>query len=188
MDRPLRIGISACLLGESVRYDGGHKRDASLLGTLAPFVEWVSVCPEVESGMGVPRPPVRLERPPAGADPGPRMVDPQSGADHTERMRRYAAARVAALAQEDLDGWILKQDSPSCGLERVPIFDRSGLAQRDGTGLFAAELVRALPLLPVEDEGRLQDPGVLRSFLERATAYRRQKAARQPGGTAGGSR
>lgn len=186
MDQPLRLGISACLMGDEVRYDGGHKRDAFLMGTVTPFVEWVRVCPEVESGMSVPRPAVRLERPAKGAGTGLRMVDPKSGADHTDLMLNFSAARVATLAKEDLDGWILKKDSPSCGLERVRIHDASGMPERKGVGLFAAELMQRLPLLPVEDEGRLNDPGIRENFFERVFAYRRLKAALHPRWTVGG--
>ncbi len=185
MDQPLRIGISACLLGEEVRYDGGHKRDDFLMGTVAPFVEWVSVCPEVESGMSVPRPTVRLERPPAGAGAELRLIDPKSGADHGPAMRKYSVRRVAALAKEDLDGYVLKKDSPSCGFERVRIYNQSGMPERKGVGLFAAELLERLPLLPVEDEGRLNDPGIRENFFTRVFAYRRLKAALHPRWTVG---
>jgi uncharacterized protein YbgA (DUF1722 family)/uncharacterized protein YbbK (DUF523 family) len=166
-------------MGEEVRYDGGHKRDAFLMGTVTPFVEWVSVCPEAESGMGVPRPAVRLESPSRGegAGAGPRMVDPKSGADHTAAMNKYSTRRVAALAKENLDGYVLKKDSPSCGLERVRIHNSSGMPERKGVGLFAAELLARLPLLPVEDEGRLNDPGIRENFFTRVFAYRRLKAA-----------
>lgn len=172
MERAVRLGIATCLLGERVRWDGGHKRDEFLLGTVAPHVEWVPVCPEAESGMGVPRPPVRLVRAPDG---GTRMVDPKSGADHTATMERFARARTRALEAEDLDGYVLKKDSPSCGMERVRLYSDAGMPERKGVGLFAAELTRRLPWLPVEEEGRLNDPRLRENFFVRVFAHRRLK-------------
>ena len=173
MDANLRLGIASCLLGEKVRFDGGHKRDDFLTGTVAPHVVWVPVCPEAESGMGVPRPTVRLALDEDGAT---RMVDPKSGADHTATMRRFAKTRVRALADEDLDGYVLKKDSPSCGMERVRLYGASGMPTRQGVGLFAAELLARFPHLPIEEEGRLHDPGLRENFFVRAFAYRRLKA------------
>lgn len=176
MHETIRLGISSCLLGEKVRWDAGHKRDDFLVATVGPFVEWVPVCPEQESGMGVPRPPVRLL---AGAD-GPRMVDPKSGQDHTPVMRRYAAARVRALSAEDLDGFVLKRESPSCGMERVRVYNDHGMPERQGVGLFAAALMARMPLLPLEEEGRLNDPLLRENFFTRVFAYRRLKVALRP--------
>jgi uncharacterized protein YbgA (DUF1722 family)/uncharacterized protein YbbK (DUF523 family) len=167
----IRIGISACLLGHEVRYDGGHKRDAFLTGTFGRYVEWVSVCPEVEMGLGTPRETLRLER---GRE-GIRLVMPKTGEDHTAAMRSYAERRVAALAREDLCGYVLKKDSPSCGMERVKVYDRNGVPARSGRGLFADTLMARLPLLPVEEEGRLSDPRLRENFVERVFAYRRLK-------------
>ncbi|MCG3175250.1 MAG: hypothetical protein MOGMAGMI_00172 [Candidatus Omnitrophica bacterium] len=168
-----RIGISSCLLGQKVRYDGQHKHDAYLTKTLGPFVEWVAVCPEVEAGMGVPRPTVRL----VGDAASPRMVEESSGRDWTETMTRWAAARVSELARMDLSGYVLKKDSPSCGMERVRVYARAGTApRREGRGLFAAALMDRLPLLPVEEEGRLNDPPLRENFIERVFAYHRYRA------------
>lgn len=172
MREAVRLGIATCLLGEQVRWDGGHKRDDFLMGTVAPFVEWVPVCPEAESGMGVPRPPVRLER----HGDGIRMVDPKSGADHTAAMERFARARVRGLESEDLDGYVLKKDSPSCGMERVRLYSERGMPERKGVGRYAAELLARFPLLPIEEEGRLNDPRLRENFFERVFAYRRLKA------------
>lgn len=172
MHDTVRLGISSCLLGAKVRWDAGHKRDDFLVATVGPFVEWVPVCPEQELGMGVPRPPVRLQ---AAAD-GPRMVDPKSGRDHTAAMRRWAAARARALAGADLDGYVLKKDSPSCGMERVRVHGPHGMPERKGVGLYAAALMERLPLLPVEEEGRLHDPLLRENFFTRVFAYRRLKA------------
>ena len=166
----IRIGVSACLLGRNVRHDGGHKKHAFVTGALARFVTFVPVCPEVEVGMGTPREPVRLVR--TGHDV--RMIGHRSGTDHTEAMRRWAEGRVRQLEAEDLCGFVLKQDSPSCGLERVRVHSKSGAA-RDGRGLFAQALVERMPLLPVEEEGRLDDPRLRENFVERIFAHRRLK-------------
>jgi uncharacterized protein YbbK (DUF523 family) len=162
--------VSACLAGQRVRYDGGHKREAFVVGTLARLVELVPVCPEVEVGMGTPRPPVHLIR----IGSGVRMIDPASGADHTRAMTRFAARRLAALARERLDGYVLKADSPSCGPEDVPIHSAgSGPPRRDGRGLFAAALLARWPGLPVEDERGLGEPARRVHFLTRVFAHHR---------------
>jgi uncharacterized protein YbgA (DUF1722 family)/uncharacterized protein YbbK (DUF523 family) len=166
---PIRIGISACLLGDEVRFDGGHKRDAFLVETLGPFVEWVRVCPEVEMGLGTPRETLRLTRTPEGV----RMLTTRTGVDHTEGMRRWARQRLAELAREELSGYVLKKDSPSCGMERVKVFGTTGMPERNGRGLFAAALLERFPHLPVEEEGRLSDPRLRENFIERVFAYRR---------------
>jgi uncharacterized protein YbgA (DUF1722 family)/uncharacterized protein YbbK (DUF523 family) len=169
-DLPIRVGISSCLLGEEVRFDGGHKRDAFLVGTLGRYVEWVPVCPEVEVGMGTPREPIRLVRDGHAV----RLLGVRSGDDWTARMERYARARVAALAPLGLAGYILKKDSPSCGLTRVKVYPSAGgVSERNGTGFFAAALRERLPSLPVEEEGRLLDPRLRENFVERVFAYHR---------------
>jgi uncharacterized protein YbgA (DUF1722 family)/uncharacterized protein YbbK (DUF523 family) len=165
----IRIGISSCLLGQEVRYDGGHKRNALVMGALSRFMIFVPVCPEVEVGMPVPRPAIRLVR----LGGGIRLVDPKHGVDHTEAMRRFAEARVRELERLDLSGYLLKKDSPSCGMERVKVHSEKGPGVRDGVGLFAEALMRRMPLLPVEEEGRLEDPRLRESFVERVFAYRR---------------
>lgn len=170
MADPVRIGISACLLGEEVRFDGGHKRDAFLTGVLSKHVDWWAVCPEVEVGMGTPRETLRLVR----ENGRTRMVTTRTAVDHTDSMNAWAKRRVEALAREGLDGYVLKKDSPSCGMERVKIQGPAGPA-RDGRGLFAEALLARLPLLPVEEEGRLSDPGLRENFIERVFAYRRLK-------------
>ena len=167
----IRMGISECLLGEPVRFDGGHKKDAFLTGVLAPHVAWIPVCPEVEVGMGTPRQTLRLVR----ENGRIRMVTTRSGVDHTDAMHAWARSRVEALATEDLDGYVLKKDSPSCGMERVKIYGSDGPGVRDGRGLFAEALIARLPLLPVEEEGRLCDPRLRENFIERVFAYRRLK-------------
>jgi uncharacterized protein YbgA (DUF1722 family)/uncharacterized protein YbbK (DUF523 family) len=167
---PIRIGVSSCLLGQNVRYDGGHKKDDFLTGLLGRYVEFVPVCPEVEVGMSIPRPTIRLER----RGEGVHLVDPKNGIDHTEAMQRWAERKVAEIGKLDLCGYVLKKDSPSCGMERVRVYAK-GAPTKSGRGIFAAELLDRLPLLPVEEEGRLNDPELRENFVERVFAYRRLK-------------
>jgi uncharacterized protein YbgA (DUF1722 family)/uncharacterized protein YbbK (DUF523 family) len=178
----LRVGISACLLGQEVRYDGGHKRDPFLTDTLGQFVEWVPVCPEVELGLGIPRESIRLE----GDPTAPRLRAPKSGKDHTAAMQRLARARVDVLARQDLVGYVLKKDSPSCGMERVRVYGEGGRPLRTGVGTFARVLMERLPLLPVEEEGRLHDPALRENFVERLFAYARWRAFTTERATRGG--
>lgn len=167
----IRVGISACLLGQEVRFDGGHKKDAFLTAVLAPHVAWVPVCPEVEVGLGTPRETLRLVR----EDGRTRMITTRSRVDHTDAMQAWARERVETLAAEDLDGYVLKKDSPSCGMERVKVYGTDGPGVRDGRGVFAEVLMTRLPLLPVEEEGRLLDARLRENFIERVFAYRRLK-------------
>ncbi len=179
-DRP-RIGISACLLGDAVRFDGGHKRDAFLVDTFGRHVDWVRVCPEAEAGLGTPRPAMRLVRvgpdgrhakgaPLVGASVA--MVVIKNGRDVTAVVRSWTARRVEALAGERLSGFVLKKDSPSCGMERVKVYGGAA-AERVGRGMFADALIARFPTLPVEEEGRLSDPRLRENFVERVFAYQR---------------
>jgi uncharacterized protein YbgA (DUF1722 family)/uncharacterized protein YbbK (DUF523 family) len=171
-DAPVRIGISSCLLGRPVRWDGGHKRDVFLTEQLGPFVEWVPVCPEVEIGMGVPRETIRLlER-----DGEQRLVAERSGTDWTERMRGWSRRRARQLEALDLCGYVLKKDSPSCGMERVRVWNPEGMPEKRGRGVFAQALLAAVPALPVEEEGRLTDPRLRENWIERVFAYRRLRS------------
>jgi uncharacterized protein YbgA (DUF1722 family)/uncharacterized protein YbbK (DUF523 family) len=171
--RPIRIGISACLLGEKVRFDGGHKQDPFLTGTFGRFVEWVQVCPEVEAGLGTPRESMRLVR----AQDGVRLLTVKTARDLTATLDDYAKRRVEELVAEELCGYVLKKDSPSCGLERVKVYDRTGASlPATGRGLFADALISRFPLLPVEEEGRLSDPRLRENFVERVFAYNRLQA------------
>ncbi len=165
--RPIRVGISSCLLGEAVRFDGGHKRDPFLTETLGAFVEWVPVCPEVECGFGTPREAMRLVR----VDNDVRLLTVRTAVDLTDRMAAYTRRRVAQLDAEDLCGYVLKKDSPSCGLERVKIYGTAGVPEKSGRGIFARGLVERFPSLPVEEEGRLSDPRLRENFVERVFAY-----------------
>ena len=164
-----RIGISSCLLGIKVRHDGGHKHDVLITQTLGRHVEWVPVCPEFEVGMGVPREAVRL----VGSPANPKMIADKSGKDWTLEMQSYANKRVRKLKDMDLSGYILKKNSPSCGMERVRIYGPKGMPYRQGRGLFAQALMTKLPLLPVEEEGRLYDPALRENFIERVFGYHR---------------
>jgi uncharacterized protein YbgA (DUF1722 family)/uncharacterized protein YbbK (DUF523 family) len=168
----VRVGISSCLLGEEVRWDGGHKRDRFVTDVLAPFVEWVPICPEVEVGMGTPREPVHVTR----ESGEPRMLGSKSGEDWTHRMTSFAARRVRELEQLELCGYLLKKDSPSCGMERVKVRLGHGQSRRDGRGLFAAALLERFPALPIEEEGRLNDALLRENWIERVFAYRRLRS------------
>lgn len=165
----LRLGISRCLLGEEVRFDGGHKRDQFLTEILGRYVEWVPVCPEVEAGLGTPREAMRLVGHPQHA----RLVTINSGTDHTAALVTMTEQRLSELRELDLSGYVFKKDSPSCGIERVRIFNEHGMPSRKGVGLFARAFVEQFPLIPVEEEGRLCDPGLRENFIERVFCYRR---------------
>ena len=164
-----KVAISACLLGHQVRFDGGHKRDIFLTELFGKFVDWVAICPEVEVGMGVPRETVRL----VGAPAKPRMISERSGKDWTEAMLQFASRRVRDIADTQLSGYVFKKNSPSCGVERVRVYNAKGMAERQGRGLFAAALMNQFPLLPVEEEGRLNDLKLRENFIERVFAYHR---------------
>ena len=175
----IRVGVSACLLGERVRWDGGDKRDAFLTDILGPLVEWVAVCPEVEIGLGTPREPIHLVSRGAAT---PRLVAPTSGTDLTRRMERFAETKARELAALGLDGYVFKRASPSCGLFEVPIHGDDGEPLHSGRGVYAARLARRLPTLPMEEEGRLLDTSIREHFIERLfTAARwRRFVARAP--------
>jgi uncharacterized protein YbgA (DUF1722 family)/uncharacterized protein YbbK (DUF523 family) len=167
-EHPIRIGVSSCLLGAKVRFNGGHKKDDFLVNTFGEWVQWVAVCPEVEVGMGTPRESVRLVRESGDL----RMVAPKSGKDWSEAMRAYSAQRVEKLAAAEFSGYVLKKDSPSCGMERVKVYGE-GMPTKSGRGLFAEALLARFPNLPVEEEGRLCDPRLRDNFVERVFAYHR---------------
>jgi uncharacterized protein YbbK (DUF523 family)/uncharacterized protein YbgA (DUF1722 family) len=168
-ENSLKIGVSQCLLGESVRHDGAHKRNTFVVDVLGPYVEWVAVCPEVEAGLGVPREAMHLE----DSEQGVRMVTNSSGVDHTDKIREFADRRVEELSEAKLSGFVLKRGSPSCGLQ-VQIQTSEG-EERWGRGLFAESLLERLPGLPVIEEADLSDPAKRQGFVERAFAYRRLK-------------
>jgi len=169
MKTKIRLGISSCLLGNPVRYDGGHKLDRFLTETLGRYVEYVPVCPEVECGMPVPRESMRLEGDPAS----PRLVTTRTKIEKTGLMSSWAERRVVELEKEELMGFIFKSDSPSSGMERVKVYNESGMASRKGVGMFARAFMEHFPLLPVEEEGRLHDPVLRENFIERIFALAR---------------
>lgn len=166
---PVRLGISRCLLGEPVRYDGGHKRNQFLVDVLGQHVEWVPVCPEVEAGFGTPREAMRLVEDVAE----PHLMTVRSHQDHTGRMRRYAKTRVRELQALNLSGYVFKKDSPSCGTRRVRVYAHDGRLLGTGKGLFAEAFQGAFPLTPIEEEGRLRDQGLRENFIERVFGYHR---------------
>ena len=180
--RSIRIGVSSCLLGEEVRWDGGHQRDRFVTDVLGPFVEFVPVCPEVGSGLPTPRETLRL----VGEVDQPRLVFGKSGGDHSEALEGFAREELKRLEALDLCGYVLKKDSPSCGMERVKVYSpKGGSAVRRGVGLFARRLMEHFPLLPVEEDGRLNDPLLRETFVERVFAYRRWRDLLQEGFTPG---
>lgn len=162
-----RIGVSACLVGELVRYSGMHARDRLLMREMAPHVDLVQMCPEVESGLGAPRESMRL----VGAPGSPRLVGGHSGRDETARLRVWSRARARAIESLGLDGFVLKKGSPSCGMERVRVYRKPDTRpSNDGIGVFARELMARYPSLAVEEEGRLHDPGLREQFATRIFA------------------
>jgi len=181
MEQPISVGISACLLGQEVRYNGGHQLDPFLRDTLGRYVTYVPVCPEVECGFGIPREAFRLVGDPAS----PRMVTSRSNRDVTEQMREWTAKRVVELEKEGLCGFIFKSNSPSSGMERVKVYNENGMPEKKGVGLFARAFMDHFPLVPVEEEGRLHDPELRENFIERifaSQAWRNVTAGRQKRG------
>ena len=165
----IRIGISSCLLGEKVRYDGGHKLDHYIRETLGRYVEWLPVCPEVEYGLPVPREAMHL----SGTGGAPRLVGSRTGVDHTDGMNMWAEQRLDELDKEGLCGFIFKSRSPSSGMRGVKVYDPSGNPVHTGVGIFARAFIRRFPLMPAEDDGRLQDPSLRENFIERIFVFRR---------------
>jgi uncharacterized protein YbgA (DUF1722 family)/uncharacterized protein YbbK (DUF523 family) len=169
MEDRIRLGISMCLLGENVRYDGAHKLDRFLTGTLGQFVSYVPVCPEVECGLGIPRESLRL----VGDPEAPRLVTTRTSIDHTEQMVAWAKKRVRELEKEELYGFIFKSKSPSSGMERVRVYNEKGMPAKNGVGVFARIFMEHFPLIPVEDEGRLHDPVLRENFIQRLFTLKR---------------
>ena len=181
MERKIKLGISTCLLGENVRFDGGHKLDRFLTNTLGQYVEYVPVCPEVECGLPVPRESMHLE----GDPDAPRLVTSRTKQDMTEKMVNWARRRVADLEKEGLMGFIFKSDSPSSGMERVRVYNEKGMPVKKGVGMFARAFMEHFPLLPVEEEGRLHDPKLRDNFIERIFALARWRDVLAKGMTRG---
>ncbi len=169
MEGKIKLGVSSCLLGNRVRYDGGHQRDSFLIDTLGQYVDYIAVCPEVECGLAIPREALRLVGDPAD----PRLVTARSGKDYTEQMKSWAADRINKLAKENLDGFVFKRKSPSSGMARVKVYSESGMPSDKGVGLFARAFMDQFPHLPVEDDGRLHDPALRENFIQRIFVHRR---------------
>ena len=178
----ITLGISSCLLGNNVRYDGGHKLDHFLVDTLGQYVDWVPVCPEVECGLPIPREAMHL----VGDPEDPRLVTIRTGVDHTARMKRWAKKRTTELEKEELCGFVFKSRSPSSGMRGVKIYTDAGMPNTTGSGIFAHAFMKEFPLLPVEDEGRMHDPGLRENFIGRVFVYRRWQEYTKKDGSLGG--
>lgn len=177
----ITLGISSCLLGNRVRYDGGHKLDPFLVETLGAWVDWVPVCPEAACGLPIPREPMRLVGDPAR----PRLITVRTGIDHTDRMVRWTRRQLADLDGEGLSGFVFKSRSPSSGM-RVRIYNEKGAPHGSGPGLFAGDFMRRFPLLPVEEEGRLHDPVLRENFIERVFVFQSWQDYTRTDGSLGG--
>lgn len=169
METTIKIGVSSCLLGNNVRYNGGHAHDRFITGTLGEFVEFVPVCPEVECGLGIPRLTMHLK----GDVENPRLVTTKTGEDHTERMVLWAKKKLEELANEGLCGFIFKKNSPSSGMAHVKVFNDKGQPVNKGSGIFAGMFMRRFPLIPVEEDGRLNDPILRENFIEQMFTLKR---------------
>ncbi|MGD8368146.1 MAG: DUF523 and DUF1722 domain-containing protein [Desulfobacterales bacterium] len=169
MEKPIKIGVSTCLLGENVRYDGGHQLDRFVRDTLGRFVEYVPVCPEVECGLSIPREAMRL----VGDADDPKLLTRKTKIDHTDRMKKWAAGKLKALEKEDLCGFIFKKNSPSSGLYRVKVYNETGQPGKPGTGIWARAFTEHFPLIPVEEDGRLNDPVLRENFIGQVFAMKR---------------
>jgi uncharacterized protein YbgA (DUF1722 family)/uncharacterized protein YbbK (DUF523 family) len=178
----IRMGVSSCLMGEKVRFDGQHKHDSYVTGTLGRWFEFVPVCPEFELGLGVPRESMRLE----GDPEHPRLMTNKTRKDLTEPMLNWCDKRLGGLEQENLGGFIFKSKSPSSGMERVKVYSENGMPSNNGRGLFANAFMNKFPLLPVEEEGRLHDPALRESFIERVFTLKRWREMLAEDNTRGG--
>ena len=181
MEDKIKIGVSSCLLGCKVRYDGGHKLDRYIRDDLGRFFSYLPVCPEVESGLPVPRETLRLVDSPGGV----RLVFRKNGEDFTDAMRAWAADRLDQLESDDLCGFIFKSKSPSSGMERVKVYNDKGVPSSSGTGIWAGMFMQRFPLIPVEEEGRLHDPKLREMFIERVFVLKRWRDAFRNGGSLG---
>jgi len=168
-ENKITIGVSSCLLGNEVRYDGGHKHDRYITETLGRYLSFVPVCPEVECGLPIPREAMRL----VGEVDSPQLVTNKTGVDHTDRMLTWARKKVVELEKENLCGFIFKNRSPSSGMERVKVYDGNNVPRAVGVGIFARAFKDHFPLLPTEEEGRLHDPLLRENFIEQLFVYQR---------------
>ncbi len=182
MPDSVKIGISSCLMGNPVRYDGGHSHDRFLTQTLGRFTTYVPVCPEVECGMPIPRDSLRL----VGDPEAPRLVTRKDGTDHTDQMMGWIPKRLDQLEKEDLCGFIFRSKSPSSGLYRIRVYSQDGKVRKTGTGLFARAFRERFPRIPVEEAGRLHDPKLRENFIENVFTLQRWRALINQNQTLGG--
>lgn len=176
MEERIKLGVSACLLGQNVRYNGGHSRDPFITDTLSQYLEFFPVCPEVECGLPVPREAMRL----VGDPECPRLITSNTKQDHTERMVKWCSQRVRELEDVNLYGFIFKKGSPSSGMERVKVYSDQGMPSNRGIGMFARAFMEHFPLLPVEEDGRLHDPKLRENFIEAIFVLKRWREALAP--------
>lgn len=169
MHEKIKMGISSCLLGEKVRYDGGHKLDRFITDTLGQYFEWVPVCPEFEYGLPIPREPLHL----VGSPESPRLITIKTGIDHTEKMLQWAEKKLGELEQENLCGFIFKSKSPSSGIGGVKLYTPSGITSQRGVGIFGGAFIRHFPLTPAIDDGRLHNPQLRENFIENVFVFQR---------------
>ena len=167
MHEKIKMGISSCLLGEKVRYDGGHKLDRFITNTLGQYFEWVPVCPECEYGLPVPREPLHL----VGSPESPRLITIKTGIDHTEKMLQWAEKKLVELEYHNLCGFIFKSKSPSSGIAGVKVYASSGIPSQRGVGIFGGAFMKRFPLIPVIDDGRLHNPRLRENFIESVFAF-----------------
>jgi uncharacterized protein YbbK (DUF523 family) len=164
--KKIKIGISACLLGEKVRYDGNHKLDLFLRESLGQYGEFVPVCPEVECGLSVPRKHMHLE----GNPDSPRLIVTDTGQDLTDLMLNWAEKKAVQLENEDIQGFVFKSKSPSCGIKKVKVYSEKNIYVESGEGIFAGIFVKHFPQVPVEDELNLHESGLREKFIKRVLA------------------
>ncbi len=176
MEEQIKLGVSACLLGRNVRYNGGHSRDPFITDTLSNYVEFFPVCPEVECGFSIPREALRL----VGDPESPRLITSNTKQDHTERMLSWCSKRIKELEELDLYGFIFKKGSPSSGMERVKVYNDRGMPSNHGIGMFARAFMEHFPLLPVEEDGRLHDPKLRENFIEAIFVLKRWRESLSP--------
>lgn len=170
MTEKIRIGVSSCLIGEKVRWNGDHKQDRYVREILSRYFEYIPVCPEVEVGMGVPRETVALY----GDPEKPSMISKKTQTDWTKPMEKYIKSRINTLSADDLCGYIFKSKSPSCGMGRVPLYSEFGSHKvKHGPGMFANAFINSFPLVPTEEEGRLNDPRIRENFIVRVFSFKR---------------
>ena len=168
MSGKIKVGVSSCILGMKVRYDGGHKRNAFVTETLGQYFDWVLTCPEVAIGLSIPRDSIQLRK----VDGETRLIEPRSEKDLTDPMTDYSRKRAEQLADIGIYGYILKAKSPSCGMERMKVYKEHGVRpDNTGVGVFAQALLERFPNLPVEEDGRLMDPYLRENWVSRVFAY-----------------